>query len=551
MANESTWPVYFESAYSAAAVRLTTLMKDKKQYLLFGCVELYPNEILLPPTQIAPEIKKVPGATVVSNVTVMPVRQALAWYESGLHDELVVPGIGTVVKVRTLGLSPEPKLGRLVLAKDLPFESRWHGKPSLHHLVPIDEDEAPAELRWLTPDATSPAKTSLREWLAKTLGFDLLAYDEFLFSLVLLVPNPALRYFSCFLRGQLEGGGERIGVQLQPRRGETLEGLRVWFKEERPEGISTMLECKLDRLGRAEFDLPERCGLAAIQVHSDRYGLLGLDEPHWFIRGFTSYSEVLSTAGSIKVPPRRKGEPEGSAPLYARDRKNALRRNARPASTEHRLTELRFRRETRSGKARPNGFWQGYARDEVIFSDNRDEAVLFVRHAVYQALHRVIWVDPYFNHIDLREFAFAPQYAEVQVQVLIGRDHLWKPIDESIPEGRLVGDVFMEDLQALAQELANSRHRVPDVYLLGGSARSYHDRFLVVDDSVWHFGHSFNQVGEAAVSMATRLRQPNSMREMILEDLARAERYIQTWPALKVARRAARIEGMWPAGSRP
>jgi hypothetical protein len=549
MATESTWPGYFESAYSAAAVRLTTLMKNKKQHLLFGCVELYPNEVPLPPIQLKPEIKKVQGATVVSNVAVMPVQQALAWYESGLQDELVVPGISKVVNVRTLGLSPEPALGRLVLAKNLPFECRWHGKPSIHHLVPVDE--APAELRWLTPDANSPAKTLLREWLAKTAGFDLLAYDEFLFSLVLLVPNPALRYFSCFLRGQLEGGGERIGVQLQPRRGETLEGLRVWFKEERPEGISTMLQCELDRLGRAELDLPERCSLAAIGVHSDRYGLLGLDEPHGFFRGVSVVSEVLSTAGSIKVPARRKGEPEGSAPLYARDRKIALRRNARPASTAHRLTELRFRRETRSGKARPDGFWQGYARDEVIFSDNRDEAVLFVRHAVYQALNQVIWVDPYFNHIDLREFAFAPQYAEVQVQVLIGREHLWRPIEESIPEGRLVGDVFVEDLQALALELANSRHRVPDVYLLGGPARSYHDRFLVVDDSVWHFGHSFNQVGEAAVSMATRLRQPNAMRDMILEDLARAESYIPTWPALKAARKVARIEAMWPTGSRP
>ncbi|MEA3198482.1 MAG: hypothetical protein QOF32_2534 [Gammaproteobacteria bacterium] len=549
MATEITWPGYFESAYSAAAVRLTTLMKDKKQYLLFGCVELYPNEVPLPPIHIKPETKNVQGDTVVSNVVVMPVREALAWYESALQDGLVVPGINQVVRVNTLGLSPEPALGRLVLAKNLPFECRWHGRPSIHHFVPMND--APAELGWLTPDTNGPTKTSLREWLANTVGFDLLAYDEFLFSLVLLVPNPALRFFSCILRDQHEDGGERIGVRVQPRRGETLEDMRVWFKEERPEGISTMLECKLDRLGRAEFDLPERCSLAAIGVHSDRYGLLGLDKPRPFIRGFRVDSEVLSTAGSIKVPARRKGEPEGSAPLYARDRNIALRRNVRPASPEHRLTELRFRRDTRSGKARPDGFWQGSARDEVIFSDNRDEAVLFVRHAVSQALYQVIWVDPYFNHIDLREFAFATQYVEVQVQVLIGREHLWKSVEESIPEGRLVGDVFVEDLQALVQELANSGHQVPNVYLLGGPARSYHDRFLVVDDSVWHFGHSFNQVGEAAVSMATRLRQPNAMREMILEDLARAESYIPTWSALKAAQKAARIEAIWPKGSLP
>jgi hypothetical protein len=187
----------------------------------------------------------------------------------------------------------------------------------------------------------------------------------------------------------------------------------------------------------------------------------------------------------------------------------------------------------------------------VIFNGNRDEAVTFVRHAVYGALHRVIWVDPYFNHIDLREFTFATQYVEVQVQVLVGREHLRKAVDERTPDGQLVGDAFAEDLQALAQELASSRHRVPDVYLLGGPARDYHDRFLVVDDFVWHFGHSFNQVGDAAVSMATRLRQPNAVRELILEDLVRADLFVSTWPNLKAARTAAQFASMWPAGSLP
>jgi hypothetical protein len=120
-----------------------------------------------------------------------------------------------------------------------------------------------------------------------------------------------------------------------------------------------------------------------------------------------------------------------------------------------------------------------------------------------------------------------------------------------MPDGQLVGDVFAEDLQALAEELAGSHHRVPDVYLLGGPARNYHDRFLVVDDFVWHFGLSFNQVGEAALSMATRLRQPNAVRDLILEDLARAELFTSTWPDLKAARTAAHVQSMWPTGSLP
>jgi hypothetical protein len=524
-------------------------MQNRKQYLLFGCVELYPNEIPAPPSKIKPQTLPIHGATAVSTVTVMSVLQGLAWYESALNGELAVPGLSRIVPVTTAELSPEPALGRLLLAKDLPFACPWHGRPSIHHLVPMNEP--PEALEWLSPDANSAHRSKLRSWLTNALGFDVLAYDEFLFGLVLLVPNPALRGFACSIRGNLEGGGERIGVSLQPRRGEVLDDVRVWFKETRPEGTLTVLECKVDSLGRAEFDLPERCGLAAVEVHSDRYGILGMDEPHRFWRGVTVDSEVLTTAGSIKVPPRRKGEPEESAPLHARDRKLALRRHSRPASAEHRLIELQSRRDSRSNQARPDGFWQGYAGEEVIFDGNREEAVTFIRHAVHGALHRVIWIDPYFNHIDLREFTFATQYVEVQVHVLVGRDHLHKTVDEQMPDGQLVGDVFAEDLQALAEELAGSHHRVPDVYLLGGPARNYHDRFLVVDDFVWHFGHSFNQVGEAALSMATRLRQPNAVRDLILEDLARAELFTPTWPDLKAARAAAQVQSMWPTGSLP
>jgi hypothetical protein len=517
--------------------------------LVFGCVELYPNEIPPPPAGVEARAVAAHGATVVSNVATMSVREGLAWYESALNDELAVPGLSRVVPVMTTELSPEPAWGRLLLAKDLPFACPWHGRPSIHHLVPMDEP--PENLKWLSPDANNTHKSKLRPWLADAVGFDLLAYDEFLFGLVLLVPNPVLRGFACFIRGSLEGGGERIGVRLQPRRGQSLDDVRVWFKETRPEGTATALECRVDRFGRTEFDLPERCGLAAVEVHSDRYGILGMDEPNWFWRNVRVDSEILSPAGSIEVPPRRKGDPKGAKSLHARDRALALRRRARPTSSEYRLIELQTRRDSRANEARPDGFWQRFGGEEVIFTGNRDEAVTFVRHAVHGALHRVIWVDQYFNHIDLRELTFAIQYVEVQVQVLLGREHLWKPVDDGLQSGQLVGDVFAEDLKALAQELASSRHRVPDVYLMAGPARVYHDRFLVVDDFVWHFGHSFNQVGEAAVSMATRLRQPNAMRELILEDLGRAEAFVSTWPDLKAARAASQLQSMWPTGSRP
>ena len=128
----------------------------------------------------------------------MPVPDALSWYESALADRLNVPGISCDVKVTTSRLAPEPALGRAVIGGEFPFGARWHCGPGLHHLVPLDD--APQSIAWLTAAPRSTGREKARAWLAETLGFDLLAYDEFLFSLVLLVPNPVVRSFSSFIR---------------------------------------------------------------------------------------------------------------------------------------------------------------------------------------------------------------------------------------------------------------------------------------------------------------------------------------------------------------
>jgi len=198
---------------------------------------------------------------------------------------------------------------------------------------------------------------------------------------------------------------------------------------------------------------------------------------------------------------------------------------------------LQSRRLTRSGEARPDGFWQGGDGEERIFIADRPNTVVFIRQLIARAQKRVVFVDFYFNHIDVREFALAPQYQDVEVQALIGRgDPLWSRSGEEAENGPVAGDRFAEDLRALEGELKAAGRSVPTVLLMGDAARTYHDRFLVIDDSVWHFGHSFNQVGEGDVSMAMRLRYPDAIRDLIFEDVGRAALFLDAWPDLKAAR---------------
>jgi hypothetical protein len=126
MSAEQIWPDHLTADFAAAAVRLTTAMSPSGQHLLFGCVELFPHKIPLPPSHIPPRTKRIGETTLVCGITVMPVSEALEWYESALEGAVRIPGITHRVTATTNTLAPEPPLGRLVVSSDLPFEARWH-----------------------------------------------------------------------------------------------------------------------------------------------------------------------------------------------------------------------------------------------------------------------------------------------------------------------------------------------------------------------------------------------------------------------------------------
>jgi hypothetical protein len=199
-----------------------------------------------------------------------------------------------------------------------------------------------------------------------------------------------------------------------------------------------------------------------------------------------------------------------------------------------RLRELIGRRLARSGRARPDGFLHSPEYDERIFLDNRDEAVSFVQRQVRNAQTRVIFVDPYFSHIDVREFALATQSEDVSVSVLTdGDDYLCRTVTQEDGSSLFAGDIFLADMAELRTYLDSIRRKSPEIRLMGDHARSYHDRFLVIDGSVWHFGHSFNQIGGPLVSAASRIRQTDELIELITEDIGCAETLQDAWPKIK------------------
>ena len=461
--DQQAWPEYLYSDYAAAAVRLTTVIQQREQHLLFACIELYPREIPLPPKAVPPLHKRIGSTgTLVSAISVMPVRGALEWYESALSRQLKVPGIPHNVDVMVCSLAPEPALGRLVAGAELPFATRWHCGPRFHHLVPMED--APEALVRLAPDSRAEARAAAREWLVATLGFDLLAYDEYLFSLVLLAPNPVARSTGRYIRGSLPGGGERIGISVQPRRGVSLSDVQVLFREERAEGTSVLRECQLDSYGLGEIQLPQPCARSSVEILSRSRGVIGIDAAAGFWRSVSVESRLLSPKGTVVVPGRRKVESSTAFPIVRWEPGGPRLGQTAAISPEMRAIELKMRRATRAGEAQPNGFARGEDGDERIFFQDREMAVFFVRSLVARARTIAVFIDPFFSHIDVREFALAAQYHDVAVHVLVGRgENLWRRTGGTDGDQRLPGDAFAEDLQALAEELKSRGLPLPEV----------------------------------------------------------------------------------------
>lgn len=531
------WANDLSEDYHAAAVRLVTLTENRVQHLLFASIELHPHEIPPPPPAIEPQRKNFGEATLRVSLVVMLVRDALNWYQSVLSGSMKVPGLSQEVAVTTARFSPEPILGRLLISNELPFALAWHGGLRIHRLIPMED--LPETVADLISAKESEKQTTIRTWLDDRLGFDLLAYDDFLGGVVLLAPNPVARGVGTYIKEILPGGRERLGVKAAVRQGVDPRTLHVRLSEERPGGIS-VLESRLDQFGMTEFVVPEQTHRLGLELACDKRGVLSIRPPAHFFRNFHITSQTTIPQGTVEVPARRRGGPSKTIPLMT-VRPGPARQTAQPTviSGALRLYSLQTRREARTGYRRPDGFFQSTGYDERILFNDRVAAVSFVHGLTRHAGERVIFVDPFFDEKDVREFALVTLYEGISVSVLTGRgENLFWKMTGAEDNARFPGDTFANDLEALNADLQSKGRSAPTVLLMGDTARVYHDRFLVVDDVVWHFGHSFNQIGYAEVSLAARLLHPEEIRSLILEDVGNAAAFLTTWPALRMRRQA-------------
>ena len=364
----------------------------------------------------------------------------------------------------------------------VPFTASWEPHPRVRHLV---AREFRIERFW-TPEELSSAQ----QWLKEDSYFELLEFPEYWGSIHLIAPNPVFR--RCITRLDRSFAGTDLCLALELRAGQSVEGLEFQLESKGPTGTVYIASKSLTK-ATERFRLPGEPEEPYERIIDRQRGLLYEIGP--FVYGqdaslgltMNVVDQIRNVA--IELADGSKGDYQVSLP-------GALSQKMEfgaPARTEHAVLRLgagqRVRNQRAAGKA--NQRW---------FRDQVSDAVAELRELVSDAKKQLLVADPYFGGDDIRRVLLAVQDPRVPVRVLAGGDHLRKK--ELTMEG---GDYLAHRISEAvnAGQMNPLRVRV----MAGGSTPPLHDRFMLVDETLWLLGSSLHSFGSRGTML---LRVPDT-----------------------------------------
>nr|WP_246591507.1 VPA1262 family N-terminal domain-containing protein [Aminobacter anthyllidis] len=363
------------------------------------------------------------------------------------------------------------------------------------------------------------AQARARQWIRSHVHFDLLAYDDWLGGGVLIAPNPLLRGFGARIVNR-SVTPETLELGGTPRRGANVTSLRMVVEEVRAGAPAWRAEGSPNALGR--FRAPARSQVAMVreELFCPVRGVLGREPPALFFRSVSVSSSVVAEAKARHVDPPARAPDAGARTVYVQPA--PARRSEPPMTPLRALEHLQHARAERQGALRPAEAPQ-VPPGVRLFEHNREETVDWICGLIARARFHVLFVDPYLDADDLQQFATATQYQGVAIRGLINpRSRRHKRID---PNGDSFGDLMLGKIAAFrdpAQELGEIDIRV-------SRGRRLHDRFLQIDEAIWHAGHSFNKVGGGEISLMTLVARPTELAQALAETFAEAEPFDSWW----------------------
>ena len=494
------------TGYRQAVIHLAWFRDDQVRHLLFGMVELRPNEF-------PDAIGCIPKNFRAKNQSrkclhyrrfVLPVEDAICWYRKAADGNIVLlrdpnqstPGDGA--KLEGGPFEPEPPFEpeslwpRFVTSNELAFAPDWMQDSRTHFLFPENV---------LSPEVSAiiqmdKNRTKLEEWL----NFDIVeAYYDYQGAICLVAPNPLFRSVekSHFEQARKDAA-ETVAYKLVARQGQCLDGLLLEIVNERLRGrLKPQPHVHDHDFGDdaiAVFDFPAKVYKEGLAITHPKYGLLVWHEPQPVLRTIHITMGLHRPPKTVPVPTGGRKRPgyEYKVDEVEDEREISVGDALEEADIVSRLTEAKNRRARRQAA-------KDY--DQQWFHNVPSEAAHWVRQKISSARNTVLIVDPYFAGRELLAFGPAVRRPDIELRILTSAQGL-KEI------GR--GDQNTDSGSQLLEILNNSFKKCPtkpEIRILKGDPPPVHDRFLVVDGTVWFSGNSLHTIGERA-GMIVRLPDP-------------------------------------------
>ncbi|WP_156936065.1 VPA1262 family N-terminal domain-containing protein [Mesorhizobium sp. LSJC269B00] len=508
----------FSTDYPEALVRIASLRAEKQQYLLFGWAEFYPFDMTAPSGWKAGKkpwtVPGLPGWTLGFSTERVSSSDALRWYvkaaSGGVNIALTAP---KPVLAKAPALAREPNWGRFSTAVDAPFAMRWHDGPRIHRLVPMERPAGPIwKLR---------ANVEARAWLQDNLGFDPFTREEWLCGLALLATDPVCASCRVFPSSRTNAG-ETLSLHLVPRRTcartADLTSLTVHVVERRSEAWTSIASIPVTKDGFATYQSPQLTDRVGWAVVCKERGLLRIHEPNSWVGQINIGMAVNSGTKQVEVPSggRRKPPQTYETPILSPVQTSVVggpvddraRKRLRRLLIQRRVREQREEAAQRLFGLLPSSNSSAPSEIETARKEAQDYIVDLVR----RARRRLIFVDPFFGPREVRLFGLQNPHGDVTPRILTGLLGL-RTLSVGVQGFQVQqGLQLIADLKGLETQLGR---RTPVVRIMPGQDQSIiHDRYLVIDDEVWHCGPSFNELGER-LGLIIKVPNPMQIRLMI------------------------------------
>ena len=313
--------------------------------------------------------------------------------------------------------------------------------------------------------------------------------------LCMLAPNPVFRSIEpTRVEGATEGSGETVAYKVVARQGQRLDGLRLEVVNERLRGRMEPLVHEFGGDAIAVLEFPAEVSKEGLTVTHPTLGLLSWHEPLPLLRSIHTRMEIVQRRKRIQVPSGGRKRPGyeyevAEVGLESEDVVGDALKNpdivSRLAGAEHRRSLRRAAKDY----------------DQQWFHRMPGDAACYVRQRIGRARETVLIVDPYFAGRELLAFGHAIRRPGVELRILTSAQGFGLDC-----EGSSQSDAAKQLMDVSDQTFKDYPVR-PAIRVLTGDPPTVHDRFLIVDGSVWFSGNSLHTLGERA-GVIVRLPDP-------------------------------------------